>query len=79
MEEEHAIELERLEEGGDPWPGLAKPVLYRRRRIFIVTSVILGTIIFAGLVWLFTFEETAITTLPAVTREAFVPLATPVP
>ncbi len=25
MEEEHAIELERLESGGDPWPGLALP------------------------------------------------------
>jgi len=79
MEEEHAIELERIEEGGTPWPGLALPVLYRRRRIFIISSVIIGAVIFTALVWLFTFEETAITTLPAVTREVFVPLATPVP
>lgn len=79
MEEEHAIELERIEAGGTPWPGLALPVLYRRRRIFIISSVIIGTAIFVGLVWLFTFEETAITTLPAVTREVFVPLATPSP
>lgn len=79
MEEEHAIELERLEAGGDPWPGLALPVLYRRRRIYIVSSVIVGALVFVALVWLFTFEETAITTLPAVTREVFVPLATPAP
>lgn len=79
MEEEHAIELERIEEGGTPWPGLARPVLYHRRRIFIISSVILGALIFGALVWLFTFEETAITTLPAVTREVFVPLTTPVP
>jgi formate dehydrogenase gamma subunit len=79
MEEEHALELERLEAGGTPWPGLALPVLYRRRRIFFIASVIVGTILFAVIVWLFTFEETAITTLPVVTREVFVPLATPMP
>ena len=79
MEEEHAIELERIEAGGTPWPGLALPVLYGRRRIFIISSVIIGAAIFVGLVWLFTFEETAITTLPAVTREVFVPFATPSP
>ena len=79
MEEEHAIELDRIEAGGTPWPGLALPVLRRRRRIFVISSVIIGAVIFAALVWLFTFEETAITTLPAVTREVFVPLATPAP
>ncbi|MDX1415543.1 MAG: cytochrome b/b6 domain-containing protein [Candidatus Promineifilaceae bacterium] len=79
MEEEHILELERLEAGGDPWPGAARPVIYRRRRIFIVASIVLGAIIFVTLVWLFTFEETAITTLPAMTREPFVPLETPVP
>ncbi len=79
MEEEHALELERLEAGGEPWPGLALPVLYRRRRIFLIASVIIGGLALAGLVWAFTFEETAITTLPAVTREIFVPLGTPVP
>ncbi len=79
MEEEHALELERLEAGGTPWPGLALPVLYRRRRIFIVASVIVGGLMIAGLVWAFTFEETAITTIPRVTREVFVPLGTPSP
>ncbi|MCB8943906.1 MAG: cytochrome b/b6 domain-containing protein [Ardenticatenaceae bacterium] len=79
MEEEHALELERLESGGDPWPGLSLPVLRRRRRNFFIVSIILGSLIMVALVWLFTFEQTAITTIPRVTREVFVPLATAVP
>lgn len=80
MEEEHALELERLESGGKPWPELDLPVLYHRRRIFIVVSVIVGGLVLAGLVWAFTFEQTAITTIPQeATREIFVPLATPTP
>jgi cytochrome b subunit of formate dehydrogenase len=79
MEEEHAEELERLDAGGRPWRQLDLPVLQHRRRIFIVVSVIVGLLAFAGTVWLFTFEETAITTVPRVTREIFVPLATPAP
>jgi hypothetical protein len=64
MEEEHSLELERLEAGGEPWPGLSLPVLKRRRRIFFTISIILGGLIMAGLIWAFTFEETAITTIP---------------
>ncbi len=79
MEEEHALELERLEAGGEPWLGMDLPVLNRRRRIFIVASVIVGGLMIAGLVWAFTFEETAVTTIPRVTREIFVPLSTPNP
>jgi hypothetical protein len=79
MEEEHALELERLESGEPPWPGLALPVLYRRRRIFIIASIIVGGLMVAVVVWAATFEETAITTVPRVTREIFVPLGTPVP
>ena len=79
MEEEHALELERLEKGETPWPGLALPVLQRRRRIFFIASVIVGGLMLAGLVWAFTFEETAITTIPRVTREVFVPLGTLAP
>ena len=79
MEEEHALELERLEAGGTPWPGLALPVLQHRRRIFFIVGTIAGVVILAVMVWLFTFEETAITTLPVVTREVFVPLATLTP
>ncbi|MCA9932587.1 MAG: cytochrome b/b6 domain-containing protein [Anaerolineales bacterium] len=79
MEEEHALELERLESGGDPWPGMALPVLKRRRRIFLAVSVVVSAVILTGLVWAFTFEQTAIDTIPQVTRDVFVPLATAVP
>ena len=79
MEEEHALELERLEAGGTPWPELELPVLRRRRRNFAIASVIIGGLLLAVVVWMFTFEETAITTVPRVTREVFVPLATPGP
>jgi cytochrome b subunit of formate dehydrogenase len=79
MEEEHALELERLESGGDPWPGLALPVLRRRRRIFFVVSTVAGVLLVALVIWLFTFEETAITTIPRATTEVFVPLSTPMP
>jgi hypothetical protein len=79
MEEEHALELERLEAGGDPWPELDLPVLQRRRRIFIAASIVVGVIALAIVVWAFTFEETAITTIPRVTQEIFVPRGTPSP
>ncbi len=79
MEEEHILELERLESGGAPWPELALPVLYRRRRIFLIASVIIGGVILVVLVWAFTFEQTAITTIPQVTRDVFTPLSTPIP
>lgn len=79
MEEEHALELERLEKGGDPWPGMNLEVLKHRRRVFLIISVIASSIILLVLIWAFTFEQTAITTIPRVTREVFVPLATPIP
>jgi hypothetical protein len=58
---------------------MSLPVLKRRRRNFLIISVILSGLIMFALVWLFTFEQTAITTIPRVTREVFVPLATAVP
>ncbi|MCA9953508.1 MAG: cytochrome C [Ardenticatenaceae bacterium] len=79
MEEEHALELERLEAGGDPWPELALPVLRHRQRIFFAIAIVVGILLLAGLVWAFTFEQTAIETIPRVTREVFVPLSTPSP
>jgi hypothetical protein len=79
MEEEHALELERLESGGDPWPELDRPVLAHRQRIYFAFSLVLGAAILAVVVWAFTFEQTAITTVPRVTQEVFVPLATAVP
>jgi len=81
MEEEHALELERLEEGGSPWTAITGPALQGRRRKYIIASVILGGLVLTAIVWMFTFEDTAIdiTTIPRVTREVFVPLLTPVP
>jgi cytochrome b subunit of formate dehydrogenase len=79
MEDEHAGELARLDAGGTPWPQLDLPVLQRRRRTFILISAVAGSLILIGLLWLLTFEETAITTVPRATREIFVPLVTPVP
>ena len=79
MEEEHALELERIESGGDPWPGLALPVLRRRRRTFFIASAVIGVLMVAFVIWLFTFEETAITTIPRITTDVYVPLITPAP
>lgn len=79
MEEEHALELERLEAGGSPWTEVERPVLQSRRRNFIIASVIFGALFLVFLIWIFTFEETAITTVPRVTEEIFVPLSTPGP
>jgi cytochrome b subunit of formate dehydrogenase len=79
MEEEHALELERLEAGGDPWPGAALPAPSHRKRNYLIGSAILGVIILAVMVYLFTFEETAITSLPAITPQVYTPLATAVP
>lgn len=81
MEEEHALEMERLDAGGHPWPEIGRPVLERRRRIYLVVSTILGVVILATLIWAFTFEQTAIeTVIPIATPEVFVPLTpTPLP
>lgn len=79
MEEEHALELERLEAGGDPWPELSKPVQQRRQRIFFAVSGVLGVVILVVLIWSFTFEQTAITTLPEAVRDVVTPAATLVP
>ncbi|MGW8317912.1 MAG: formate dehydrogenase subunit gamma [Candidatus Promineifilaceae bacterium] len=79
MKEEHALELERLEQGGKPWPELDLPTLQHRRRNFIIASLIFGAIAMAIVVWAFTFEETAIETVPVVTRDVFVPLVTSTP
>jgi cytochrome b subunit of formate dehydrogenase len=79
MEEDHALELERLDAGGDPWSNVGKPILKRRRRNFLIVSVVLGALLLYVAIWMFTFEETALTTIPRVTQEVFVPLATSVP
>jgi hypothetical protein len=80
MEEEHALELERLEAGGTPYPEVPEPILRRRRIIYVAVSAVVGVIVVGVLVWAFTFEQTAITTIPQATRDVFVPLTpTPLP
>lgn len=79
MEEEHALELERLEAGGNPWPGAALAAPAHRKRNYLIGSALVGVAVLAVIVYLFTFEETAITTLPAITPEVITPLVTPAP
>lgn len=79
MEEEHALELERLEKGGDPWPSVDRPISPQRQRIFFVASAVIGVVALAILIWAFTFEDTAIQTIPRITPEVFTPLLTPLP
>ncbi len=79
MKEEHMLEYERLESGGDPFPGVALPAQKTRKRIYFFVATAVGLLALIAVYWLFTFEETAITTLPMVTREIFVPLATAIP
>ena len=79
MEEEHAIELERLEAGGAPYPGLNLPAQGTRKAIYFIVGTAAAILCLIAIYWLFTFEETAITTLPVVTREVFTPLGTPIP
>ena len=79
MEEEHALELERLDEGGDPWKVVPPQVLARRRRIYFAVASVVTMLALAFVVWMFTFEDTAIIVEPAATRDVFVPLATPEP
>lgn len=69
MEEEHALELERLDAGGDIWPAtFPEPIKKRRERVYIVVGTVVGILLLAVIIWAFTFEETAITTvLPTVT------------
>lgn len=78
MEEEHALELERLDAGGDPWKVVPSEVLARRRKIYFAVASVVVVLAFALVVWMFTFEDTAII-VPQATRDVFVPLATPTP
>jgi cytochrome b subunit of formate dehydrogenase len=65
MEEKHAEELERIEQGETPPP--PPPDVYRKRmKWFIPFAVVVTTILLAGLIWFVTFEQTAITTIPPV-------------
>lgn len=64
MEHEHPLELERLKAEAErelPDPG----ALARRQRIYLPIASLLAALLLAGIYWFVTFEQTAITTLPA--------------
>jgi cytochrome b subunit of formate dehydrogenase len=63
MEEEHPLELERIRAGRQPEPDPA--AVGRRARVFVPVAAVVGALLLAGLYWFVTFEQTAITTLPA--------------
>ncbi|MBZ0291346.1 MAG: cytochrome b/b6 domain-containing protein [Anaerolineae bacterium] len=63
MEEEHAQELEDIEEGKVAFE-YPPEVINRRKRYFWPYAVIVTIILTGGLIFFVTFEETAITTLP---------------
>lgn len=79
MEEEHALELERLEAGGYAWEPVEPEVLRKRRAAYFSVAIVAAIIVGAVLFWMFTFEDTAITTVPRATTDVFVPLVTPTP
>ncbi len=77
MVAEHPLELASLQtEPG--MPPIEDPGLPRRRRIFIPAAVIFTAILLTGVYLFVTFEQTAITTVPAHTIKVYVP-ATPTP
>jgi cytochrome b subunit of formate dehydrogenase/mono/diheme cytochrome c family protein len=76
MEEEHALELERIEAGKiPPLPPITEQ--RRRMRIFAPIATIFTLVSLAGVYWFVTYEESAITTIPPIEQaQAFVPATT---
>ncbi|GIK75673.1 MAG: hypothetical protein BroJett021_46610 [Chloroflexota bacterium] len=77
MEEEHALELEEIEQGlprVEPNP----EVINRRRRVFLPVAAVVTVLLLIGLYFFVTFEQTAITTVPRQPIDVFVPV-TPLP
>ncbi len=62
MQEEHPLELERLEAGGPP-AGSPEEIA-RRERVFLPIAAVVALLLLTGIYWFVTFEQTAITTLP---------------
>jgi cytochrome b subunit of formate dehydrogenase len=62
MQEEHALELERLR-AGETEPPVDPLTLRRRRLIFLPVAGLVGALLLVGVYWFVTFEQTAITTL----------------
>lgn len=81
MEEEHGEELQRILAGTAKRP-VDPAGVRRRQRIFVPITAGAGLIMGLLVIWLATFEETAIATLPAPVTQApaFAPLTpTPIP
>ena len=77
MEEEHALELQRIQQG--VWPPPLPPAQERWRRALLYTPMagLLATFILIGAYYIFT-EHTAITTLPpAPVQEVYQPIRPP--
>lgn len=64
MEHEHPLELERIK-AGRAHPEADPAQLARRQRIFLPVAGALAVLLLLGIYWFVTFEQTAITTLPA--------------
>jgi len=64
MEHEHPLELERLK-AGTAQPSLDPADLARRQKIYLPLAGALALLLLLGIYWFVTFEQTAITTLPA--------------
>ena len=77
MAEEHALELEQIQNGQLPPPADPDGVR-RRQRIFIPLAAVMALVTIVGLYFFITFEQTAITTVPRQTIDVYVPL-TPAP
>lgn len=76
MEEEHALELEAIEQGRAE-RGTDAAALRRRQRIFVPVAAAITGLLLVGLYFFVTYEQTAIATVPRQQVEVFVP-ATPV-
>ena len=63
MREEHAEELEQIENAEKPLV-ISEQILASRRRRFWPFAIVMGAVLVVGLVWFITLEETAITTVP---------------
>lgn len=63
MEEEHALELQKIEQG-QAKPSLPPAVMARRRRRFIPYAIVMTAILVTGLLYFVSFEDTALETVP---------------
>jgi len=73
MEEEHAEELEAIENGTDKVT-LPPEIIERRRRYFFPYAVVVTIILSLGLLFFVTYEESSITTVPRQERVALAPI-----